>query len=66
MTVSSHEDMCVYNISLNFSRNEKCFRQKLHRISKHNLYSIKFFFFFSKIVLFMTCGEIRWSKTGYK
>jgi len=31
--------MYIYgNISLNYSQNEKCFRQKLYRTSKHTFY----------------------------
>jgi len=37
-----------YHISLNFSWNKKCFRQKLYRKSQHN-------FMFSNVILRNSC-----------
>jgi len=45
-----HEDQYTFLISLKSSWNEKCFRQKLYRKSKHILCSI---FFFSKLTRFL-------------
>ena len=39
-----------YHISLHYSRDEKCFRQKLYRKSKHILCSIIFFFFENRAI----------------
>jgi len=37
--------MYIYgNTSLSSSKNEKCFRQKMHSKSKHVLHSVAFFF----------------------
>jgi len=56
--------MHIYVIPLNSSHNEKRFRQKLKRKSKHTLHAQQFPF--PKIVSFMRqCGKILYSQTGH-
>jgi hypothetical protein len=49
-------DIIFYHISLSCSYNEKCFRQKLWKQSKHILCSVTFFFFFENLAVY----EIMW------
>jgi len=45
ITFTLHEDLHMYdNVSLNSSQNEKCFRQKMYRKSKHPFYVQLLFF----------------------